>query len=247
MSLFAAIEGNGPHRVLVLHGWALDSSVWLAARALSNQKNATYAYFDFPGYGVNRAEPPAPGIDGMARAALAAVDELGWTSYSVMGHSMGGVTAIRIATMRPDQVRGVVAVTPVSPAGTPLDADTYAAFEAAWADPGAAIKSALSPRIDPADLARLVDRNRATMDQKTWAAYLANWTSPDFMAVVNSYAAPTTLLCGETDPFSTPAYLAETLGHLRSGTLEVMPGAGHYPMIESVATFVQAVEKALGF
>ncbi|CAN0326160.1 unnamed protein product, partial [Chrysoparadoxa australica] len=30
---FAAIEGNGPHHVLVLHGWALDSGVWLGTRA----------------------------------------------------------------------------------------------------------------------------------------------------------------------------------------------------------------------
>lgn len=247
MTGIAATEGNGPHRVLVLHGWALDSSVWLAARALSNQRDATYAYFDFPGYGVNRGEAAADGIDGMAQAALAAVDELGWTQFSVLGHSMGGATAIRVATLRPQQVSSVVAITPVSPGGTPLDADTYATFENSWADPGAALKGALAPNIDADDLARLVDRNRATMDQKTWAAYLANWSSSSFMDMVGSYDAPTTLFYGESDPFVTADYLTETLNHLAHGTLAELAGAGHYPMIESPTTSVPAWEKALGF
>src|SRR5687767_10753338 len=56
VNAIAAIEGNGDHRVLVLHGWALDSSVWLKARALTDQSRFTYAYVDFPGYGVNRPE-----------------------------------------------------------------------------------------------------------------------------------------------------------------------------------------------
>jgi pimeloyl-ACP methyl ester carboxylesterase len=243
---FAAVEGAGPIKVLVLHGWALDSGVWLAARAMSNTHDFTWAYFDFPAYGVNRALPPADGIDGMARAALAAVDaHLGWTSFAVLGHSMGGAAAMRVATLRPKAVTAVAALTPVSPGGTPLDAATFAGFDGAWADPAAAIKAHLSPGMDADDLRRLVDRNRAAMDRPTWTAYLKNWTSPDFMSALADYPGPVTLYYGQTDPFVTVGYLAETARHLKRGRLLGLERAGHYPMIEATEASQSAVESAL--
>lgn len=243
---FAAVEGAGPTKVLVLHGWALDSGVWLAARALSNTRDFTWAYFDFPAYGVNRALHPAAGIDGMARAALAALDQhLGWNSFAVLGHSMGGATAMRIASLRPQAVSAVAALTPVSPGGTPLDAATFAAFDGAWADPAAAIKGHLSPGMDEGDLRRLTDRNRASMDRPTWTAYLKNWTSPDFMDALADYAGPVSVFYGQTDPFVTEAYLAQTVRKLKRGRLVGLPGAGHYPMIEATEATQSAVESAL--
>lgn len=241
----AAIEGAGAHKVLVLHGWALDSGVWLASRARSNTRDFTWAYLDFPGYGVNRSLPPAQGIDGMAQAALAAADALNWKSFSVVGHSMGGATAMRVATLRPDDVSRVVAVTPVSPGGTPLDEATFAAFDGAWQDPGAAIKGNLSPGIEAEDLVRLVDRNRASMDKATWTAYLKNWTSPRFMKDLQKITAPITVLYGETDPFVTSAYLQPTVAAAPNASLQVIQAAGHYPMIENTRATQDAIEAAL--
>ena len=246
MTRLAAVEGAGDTKVLVLHGWALDSGVWLAARALSDQARFNYAYFDFPGYGVNRAEPPANGVDGMAEAAIAAADSLGWDKFSVLGHSMGGVTALRVATLIPQRITAVAALTPVAPAGTPLDKDTYAAYQGAWIDPGAAIKSALSPDIDSVDLNNLVKRNRASMTEAVWRAYLANWTGPHFDAELGKCKMPVTLFVGASDPFVTKEYLADTLRKLPKGTLKTIAGAGHYPMIEQPAASVAAWEEALG-
>ena len=240
----AAVEGTGPNRVLVLPGWALDATVWLATRAKLDVTDFTFAYVDFPGYGVGRDEPLAEGIDGMAAVAIAAADSLGWNRFGLLGHSMGGETALRVASLVPERVTTVVAVTPVSPAGTPLDADTYASFNAAWADPGAAISGALSPRMAPADLARLVARNRSSMSQATWEKYLHNWTSsPSFIDEIGRYGGKVTVLWGETDPFVTPAYLGDTLEALSNATLVEIPSAGHYPMIENPGALAQIIEK----
>jgi pimeloyl-ACP methyl ester carboxylesterase len=241
----AAVEGAGDHKVLVLHGWALDSGVWLAARALSDVSQFTFAYVDFPGYGVARNEAPAVGMEEMSRAALAAADELGWDQFSVLGHSMGGAAALQVATLAAERILSVVAVTPASPSGTPLDDDTYAAFAGAWADPGAAIKGGLAPNIDDDDLDRMVARNRASMDQRTWDAYLANWTSPSFLDEVRELTMPVTVFYGESDPFVTPAYLAETVDALKDGSFAMLPGAGHYPMVEAPASSVPLWEAAL--
>ncbi|EWS56080.1 MULTISPECIES: alpha/beta fold hydrolase [unclassified Methylibium] len=245
MNQLAAVEGSGLHRVLVLHGWALDSGVWLASRALTDQAQFCYAYFDFPGYGVNRRQAPAASLDDMAAAALAAADSLGWSSFSVVGHSMGGATAMRVATMAPQRVRSVVAVTPASPGGTPLDADAYAHFQSAWADPATRIVKALSPGIAPVDLRNLSVRNRATMNQVVWDAYLANWTSANFLTELKNYDGPVELLYGEDDPFVTPAYLSSTIAALPRHNLRCIAKAGHYPMVEQPASTVGLWEAAL--
>jgi pimeloyl-ACP methyl ester carboxylesterase len=240
-----AIEGAGAHKVIVLHGWALDSGVWLGARALSDVTRFTFAFVDFPGYGVDKDSKAADGIDGMAKVALDAADELGWERFSVLGHSMGAATALRVATLAPDRVLSIAALTPVSPAGTVLDEQTYAAFVAAWEDPGPAIRGALAPEITDADLQRLVARNRASMDAETWEAYLANWTSPSFLEDVRALSTPVTLLYGESDPFVTLGYLGELEASLVDGRTDKIPGAGHYPMIEAPASAVALWEAAL--
>jgi pimeloyl-ACP methyl ester carboxylesterase len=184
-------------------------------------------------------------MDGMARTALNAVDELGWTSFSVLGHSMGGAAALRVATLRPDAVISVAAVTPVSPGGTPLDAATLAAFDDAWSDPGTAIKTYLAPNIRADDLGRLLDRNRASMDKAAWSRYLHNWTSCSFLSELSRYHGPVTLFHGESDPFVTPSYLDAPLRMLPQSKLETLAGAGHYPMVEATAPTQAACAWAL--
>ena len=139
----------------------------------------------------------------------------------------------------------MVALTPVSPGGTPLDAATYDVFKGAWADPGGAIKGALSPDIDAVSLGNLVKRNRASMTQPVWNDYLANWTSPSFMAELALCTMPVTLFVGSSDPFVTEGYLAQTVEALPNGSLKTIAGAGHYPQIEQPTATVAAWEAAL--
>ena len=240
----AVVDGSGRQHVLVLHGWALDSGIWSTSRPLTNVEQFTYAYFDFPGYGTQRSSPPAAGLDDMAARALAAADELGWDSFAVLGHSMGGATAIRVATLAPDRVTAVVALTPVAPSGLSLPPEAYQSFEAAWADPGPAL-GGLAPHLTEQQLNDIVSRCRASMDQSTWDAYLANWTSADFAGAVSTYEAPTTLAYGVSDPLVTADYLAETVAALRDGQLVPIEGAGHYPMVERPEETVRLWEEAL--
>jgi pimeloyl-ACP methyl ester carboxylesterase len=238
------VEGVGTTKVLVLHGWGMDSSVWNWCRDKLDFNRFTYAFFDFPGYGSHRPHAPADGIDGMARSALTAVDELGWSSFTVLGHSMGGGTAIRVATLAPDRVSAVCALTPISPAGTPLDDATYDSFRSAYPDCGPTLKS-LAPFLTEAQLEQMVSFSGNTLDKQVWDAYLANWTSASFADEIGNYSAPTTLVVGEGDPFVTNEYLAATLAGLRAGTLVNIAGAGHYPMIEQPVETVSIVEKAI--
>ena len=240
----SSVEGVGETKVLVLHGWGMDSSVWNWCRDQLDLDRFTFAFFDFPGYGTHRPHAPADGIDGMARAALAAVDALGWNSFAVLGHSMGGGTAMRVATLAPDRVTAGCALTPSSPGGTPWDEATYESFQSAYPDCGPTLLS-LAPFLTPSQLEQMVSFSGATLDKQVWDAYLANWTGASFANDIGNYSAPTTLVVGDGDPFVTNDYLAATLAGLSAGSMVNIAGAGHYPMIEQPEETVAIVEKAL--
>jgi pimeloyl-ACP methyl ester carboxylesterase len=246
MGNLAVVEGHGDTRVLVLHGWALDSAVWLASRNEIDLERFTYAFLDFSGYGPARDEAgsPASGIDGMAEEAIAAADELGWDTFAVLGHSMGGATAIRVATLAPDRVKAVVCLTPVSPSGTPLDAATYEAFRSAYPDSGPTL-GGLDPRLSARQLQNIVSRSHQVLDQGVWDAYLANWSAADFGDSLALYDGPVTLAYGDSDPFVTKEYLAGTAQALKNASLVPIESAGHYPMVEQTVQTVLLWEDAL--
>jgi pimeloyl-ACP methyl ester carboxylesterase len=224
----------------------MDAAVWLPTRFLSNVSTFTFAYVDFPGYGSNRPASELPdSIDAMARIAMEAAAGLGWASYSVVGHSMGATTALRMATLATEAVTSVVAISPVSPAGTPLDEATLNAFRGAWDDPAAAVRAWLSPTMSDADLARLAARNRASLDRDVWNRYLQNWVEPDFFDDLKSYQGRVTLLAGEVDPFVTREALAAIDEGLPNSSAHAIGNAGHYPSIEAPQDTCDAIEAAL--
>jgi pimeloyl-ACP methyl ester carboxylesterase len=246
MGNLAVVEGHGDIRVLVLHGWALDSSIWSAARSETDLETFTYAFVDFSAYGPARAEASSPddGIDGMAAEALAAADGLGWDKFAVLGHSMGGATAIRAATLAPDRVTAVVGLTPVSPSGTPLDEATYEAFRSSFPNSGPTL-GGLAPHLTPVQLQNIVSRSHEVMDQSVWDAYLANWTGANFADSLSLYDGPVTIAYGDSDPFVTKEYIGDTVKALKNASLVPIEGAGHYPMVEQTVQTVQLWENAL--
>jgi pimeloyl-ACP methyl ester carboxylesterase len=235
--------GSGATRVLVLHGWTLDSSVWGWAMPQVDEERFTYAALDFPGYGRAAQEPPADGVTAMAEAALAGVDALGWDSFSVLGHSMGGTTALRLAGLAPSRVDRVCALAPIGARGYPLDDDSYRGFEAAWPDVDWILRFA-SPDLEDDTVLRLAELSAGTLAKPTWDRYLANWTGADFAVALNR-DVPTTFVLGERDPIATADHLAPTIAALPDATVVTLPGVAHFPMVEQPRAAVAAWERAL--
>lgn len=104
--LFGARTGDAPPRVLALHGWARSHRDFDALCAGTGPTLDAVA-LDLPGFGASPPPPEAWDSAGYGAAVAPVLDEMA-VPVVVVGHSFGGLVAVRLAAARPDAVRGLV-------------------------------------------------------------------------------------------------------------------------------------------
>src|SRR5579864_6989753 len=120
--------GHGPHRVVALHGWFGCAAGWGPLVDCLDGEAFTYAFMDYRGYGGSKHLKGRYTMEEIAADALALADHLKWSTFSMVGHSMGGMAIQRVLVESPARVRKLVAITPVPASGVPFDEHTWAFF-----------------------------------------------------------------------------------------------------------------------
>jgi pimeloyl-ACP methyl ester carboxylesterase len=241
------IKGSGGHRVVVLHGWFGDHQVWQPTYPLLDTQQFTYAFLDYRGYGASAGLTGEHSMNEMAQDAIALADHLGWQDFSVVGHSMGGMAAQKVAIEAPDRVRSVVGVTPVPATGAPLPPEVLQFFEAAAHNDEAAcgvIATSLGQRLTHTLTLRVLQHMRTTVTPEVFGRYLKAFTATDFSSRAAELKAPLLVLYGEHDggvsEDMVKAVYPQLYAHVQ---IEALPNAGHYPMVETPAYLVTVMEQ----
>jgi pimeloyl-ACP methyl ester carboxylesterase len=100
------VGGHGPP-VLLVHGLGGLASNWrLIAPALAAERRVIVP--DLPGHGGSDPLGTASSVDPYAEAVLRVAEAEGASPAPWVGHSLGGLLALRAAVLRPDAVSGVV-------------------------------------------------------------------------------------------------------------------------------------------
>ena len=106
------VSGAGPDIVFV-HGWASSARMWAGVTAILSRQFRCWA-LDLPGCGCS--EKPAPGWYSIPQFS-AHVQEfarmMGIERLRLVGHSMGGMIVLDVASRFPDRVEKVAAINPV--------------------------------------------------------------------------------------------------------------------------------------
>jgi pimeloyl-ACP methyl ester carboxylesterase len=208
------VAGAGPPLLLV-HGLAGSWRWWSAALEPLAAVREVHV--------LDVAAPPARA----AEAVLAWADERRLDRFGLVGHSLGGATAARVAAAS-KRVSELVLVSAVGmPSGrSPL----------AYGLPLAAALRTTSP-----SFLRLLTLDAARWGVPRLLAGALHATRADVTAEARAIRAPTLLVWGGRDPL-VPAALAtawrEAIPHAR---LVTIAGAGHVPMVERPAEFASAV------
>jgi pimeloyl-ACP methyl ester carboxylesterase len=100
-----AVRGNGPP-VVFIQGVGVHGDGWLPQ---VDVLAAHYCCLWFDNRGVGRSQPGTQGlsVELMAEDAAALITAQGWPTAHVVGHSMGGLIAIRLALTAPARVRSL--------------------------------------------------------------------------------------------------------------------------------------------
>ncbi|MET9964257.1 alpha/beta hydrolase [Streptomyces sp. NPDC006326] len=241
--------GTGPLRVIVLHDWFGTSANWGSVLDHFDPEGFSYAFLDYRGYGDRKDVPGRYTLPEIADDVLALADELGWDTFSLMGHSMGGKAIQQVLVRAPERVEKLIGINPVPAAPYEMDDDTHALFRGAAgsaANRRIILDLVTGNRASGHWLDRMVAHSLDVSRPEAFAAYLESWQPLDLSAAVKGSTVPVLVLVGEYD-------LALTVDVMRATwqvwypdcRIHTVPGAGHYPPHETPVAFVTEVERFL--
>jgi pimeloyl-ACP methyl ester carboxylesterase len=242
------IHGHGPEHALVLHGWFGDWRVFEPMLTALDESRFSFAFMDYRGYGMSKTLGGPFDIPTIASDAAALADYLQWETFNVVGHSMGAKAALRLAADHPRRVRRILAITPVWAGSVPFDQATLAMFRNAVHDVSLreAIIAGSAGRREPAVWAKnIADRSLQVSLTEAFGAYLESWATSDFASEVDRLPIATRVVVGAHDNSITREVVAATWLNLPNVSLDVLPEAGHYPMLQTPTALASVFESFL--
>ncbi len=201
-----------------------------------------------PGFGGSKMPEHFTRIDDLVFLYLDLLDELDLKDVTLMGFSMGGWTAVEMATMNTSRLSHLILVDSVGVKvgsrddrdivdvfGTPSEELTKLMFH----DPSRA------PKLDdltPAQL-EIVAANRMALGAYTWEPYMHN---PKLPRRLHRITIPTHFIWGASDGLVTVDYGRKFCAMIPGATMTVIDKAGHSPQSEQPDAFVDAVLSFVG-
>ena len=249
MTIGHRVVGHGPLNVLALHGWFGDETCFDPMRDGLSLDEFTYAFMACRGYGLSRQQRGEYSMKEIATDAIELADALEWESFSLIGHSMGGMAVQRVLADAPKRVEKLVAVTPVPASGVPFDAESWKLFEGAARsldNRRGIIDFSTGGRLSKAWIDRIARYSAETSAVEAFAVYLQAWAKTDFHREIAGKPLPVKVIVGAYDQALTEEVMKATfLAWYPNAELEVMANAGHYPMNETPVALATSIEAFL--
>jgi pimeloyl-ACP methyl ester carboxylesterase len=202
--------------------------------------------------------PPYSGVD-LAHDALGVLDVLGVHKAHLVGLSMGGALAQRIAVERPHRVLSLILMSTSpgpGPSEDPGDAEVTEPLEASsdWSNRRASVNRIIDAAqelgglftADEPHLRRLAERVY-DRTQNMAASQTNHWCCPDgppFRQMLGTITAPTLILHGTMDPMFPASHAQALEAEIPGARLVWLEGVGHeFP---PMAVWSQVIDEILG-
>jgi pimeloyl-ACP methyl ester carboxylesterase len=232
------VYGEG-RPVLLLHGAAGTHLSWPAqVRRLQGWR--VYA-LDLPGHGKSAGEP-CRSIEEIARQVLDMVKALDLQPAVWVGHSMGSAVAMHAALLQPASVAALVlagsgSTLRVNPRLLEMASSPETCRQAMERIVTWSFSRQASPRLVELALKRMNETPQAVLQ-----ADLLACDAFDMSSKLGEIQARTLVVCGTEDRMTPLRGAQELAGGLPQARLEVMPGAGHMPMLEQPLAFTAILD-----
>ncbi len=240
--------GNGPALCLVLHEWLGDHVNWEPTLPYFDLARHTLVFMDLRGYGWSRAATGSYTLDEAAADVLRTADHLGISRFHLVGHSMSGLVAQKIALQASARVQSVTLFSPVPPTGFHADEAALKALNAVIDDDeaaGRAINGRTGNRYGAGWLQRKLKIARDAATLEAMRGYLKMFTTSAISDDPHRLAASMHVVNGAQD---IPFYRGEAshsafAAAYAQATFEMIDDAGHYSMLETPVRVASIIEK----
>ena len=248
---------EGRPLVVFANSLATDQRIWrdVIVRLVGEAAILTY---DLRGHGLSGLGKPPYAMDDHAADLAALLDHVGGRAAVVIGLSVGGMIAQRLAHRRPDLVAGLVL----------CDTGLKIADDATWRGRIAAVEAGGMEAVADATMERWFTagyRGREPEMVALWRAMVARQPVGGYVGTCEAIrtadltddaariAAPTLCLVGDDDRATPPTLVRDLANAIQGARFEVVKGAGHLPCIEQpeivtdmIRAFLPLVGEAAG-
>ncbi|WBB53719.1 alpha/beta fold hydrolase [Verrucosispora sp. WMMD573] len=236
--------GSGPP-VLLLHGITTSSADWAEIAPALATGRQVLAY-DQRGHG-DRADVGPYSLDRLTEDVTAFLDARGLAKVDLIGHSMGGVVAMRFALAHPSRVRSLLLISATAEPVSPVPAEVILRLATVGRERGMAALAQIIDRIDnslPFRSKPQRDRFRHDFARTSVEAYatLGRELSqyPSMLDELARLDIAALVMVGEHDtPLRSAA--VRLAGTLRRARFVVVPDAAHAPHLENPTHCLAAI------
>ncbi len=241
------VAGEGP-TVLLLHSFPLDRAMWARQVSAISAEGFRVLAPDLPGFGQTPTpDGDAPSLDAYVASVVSLLDAMGVGHPLVLGLSLGGYVALRLAALHPNRVGALVL------------ADTRAAADAPDARASRVVNLSLVRSKGAGALIRkmipMVLAGSAPDTVKTTVvaigerqspegisyALLAMRDRPDGTEALAGITAPTLCLVGDDDKVTPPSEVRAMADAIPGARFVEIAGAGHLSNFDAPEDFDREV------
>ena len=236
--------------VLFVHGFGGDLDNWLFNIDAAAEHSPAIV-FDLPGHGQSDIELPGTTVEALAAFVLRFLDALSVRRAHLVGHSLGGAIAARIAGDAPDRVASVALISPAG-FGPEINTAYTGGFVAAqsrrelkpvlellFADPSLVSRQ----MIDDLLKHKRMDGVETLLGELDAALFEGGKQTARTADVLAASGKPALVIWGRDDRVIPAAHAANAP---QGATVKILDGAGHMAMLEKAHEVNAAIKAHVG-
>jgi pimeloyl-ACP methyl ester carboxylesterase len=238
--------------VILLHGWLGSWGLWQPTMEALGRQYRCYA-MDFWGFGESGKKRDSYAVGDFMELVRQFMDALGIEVAPVIGHSMGGTTALGTAIRYPHRVRAVCVI------GSPIVGASLSVFLKLAGIPwiGSLVRQmpgllglglrAFAPLITryPKTWYPMIERDISQTTVASFFSSIGSLAQTDLRPRLNEVKMPAMGMYGLKDVIVHPRQYEVLRAHAGHARIETLPGSGHFPMLDEPDKYLLLIKSFL--
>jgi pimeloyl-ACP methyl ester carboxylesterase len=238
--------------VILLHGWLGSWGLWQPTMEALGQQYRCYA-LDFWGFGESGKKRDSYAVSDFMDLVTQFMDALGIQSAPLVGHSMGGTAALGTTIRYPSRVTKVCVI------GSPISGASLSILLQLAGVPwiGSLVRSLpralkfgvrmFAPAItrEPKRWYPMIERDISQTTVDSFFSSIGSLRRTDLRPRLSEIKVPTMGIYGTHDVIVHPRQYEPLRAGVQQARIEVMPGSGHFPMLDEPDKYLTLVRSFL--